>query len=151
MKKIVFLFAILLLAAQSKSQLMIKNSLSKPIRVAVGWYQQGQSWSGFMTKGWYQLSPGETINPGMNFTSDNDYFLFYVEGIADGVKMKNGTFRMLVNEKSGFNVKNANLDYIEEMNRGVLTWRFFKRRDVRFKLLQERKYTLEIGLNEMFY
>lgn len=116
-----------------QAQLSFKNSTSKPISVAIGWYSEGNDYTGYVTKGWYSIEPGETINPGLTFTSNDDFFFYYVKGFG-------GDNELLVADDA-FEIKNANLQYVQDAN-PQYNWVKFKRVDVHFMLLEPKKKTI---------
>lgn len=133
---VVFIF----LANQLYSQLSIKNNSSEPISIAVGWYSEKEEFTGFITKGWYNIEPGHTIDPGLSFTSDDDYFYYYA--FSESWEWK-GDYELLVHSTDAFNIKNAHLEYVKNQNSNY-QWKNFRLKEVHFDWLQERKYTLTL-------
>jgi uncharacterized membrane protein len=134
MKNYRFFLAILLvlISIVSKAQLLVKNSTDEVISISVGWYSESKQY--FVTKGWYNVNPGETINPGMTFTSNDDYFFYYAKGYE-------GTYKMLVANGSAFQINDAN-NQSEKLP--SYDWVLFKKKEVHFDFLQEKKYTLNL-------
>lgn len=134
-------FATLLciLTVGAKAQLYIKNSTSKPISIAVGWYNEGTNYNGYVTKGWYNIEPGETIDPGMSFTSNDDYFFFYAKGWE-------GDYKFLTNSES-FTIKNADKQYVKDNNPSY-KWAMFRKKEVHFGFLETKTYTLNLTESE---
>lgn len=121
------------------AQLFIKNSTNKPIDVAVAWYNEGGSFTGYVTKGWWSIEPGQTINPGISFTSTDDYFFFYSNGWE-------GDTKLLVSSDA-FTIKNADKQYVKDQSTKY-KWVLFKRVDVHFGKFEKKTYTLNLTSNE---
>jgi hypothetical protein len=135
---VVFIF----LTNQLYSQLSIKNGSSEPITVAIGWYSESEEYTGFVTKGWYNIEPGHTIDPGLYFTSNDDYFYYYA--FSKSWEWKGGgDYKLLIHSTDAFTIKNAHLDYVKNENSSY-QWRNFKLKEVHFDWLEERKHTLTL-------
>lgn len=140
MKNLFFTVALFFLTNQLYSQLSIKNNSSEPISIAVGWYSEKEEFTGFITKGWYNIEPGHTIDPGLYFTSNDDYFYYYAFSKTGEWK---GDNKLLVHSTDAFNIENANLEYVKNQNSNY-QWRSFKLKEVHFDWLEEKKYTLTL-------
>lgn len=134
MRRLIFI-VICVVGFKANSQLFIKNETSKPVSIAIGWHSDGDSFDGFVTKGWYNIEPGVTIAPGLYFTSDNDHFFYYAKGWS-------GNIQFLVSDDA-FEIRNADMQYQKDKNPSY-RWVNFKRKDVSFSLFEERKYTLRL-------
>lgn len=134
MRKLITI-AICFITIKANSQLSIKNETSEPISITIGWYSEGDNFNGYVTKGWWNIEPGFTIEPGLYFTSDNDHFYYYAKGWS-------GNIQFLVSD-GAFEIKNADMQYVKDKNPNYY-WVNFKRKDVSFDFLEERKYTLRL-------
>lgn len=135
MKKIITTTAVCLLAFFANAQLFIKNETSEPVSIAVGWYSEGGSYTGYVTKGWYNIEPGETIDPGLTFTATDDYYFYYAKGWE-------GDTKLLVSDEA-FNIKNADKQYVKDQNANY-RWALFRRKDVHFEWLEKKTRTLRL-------
>jgi|GEM_PF-7038129 len=132
--KAIFLFTILsALVTSVYGQLYVKNSTNNPISIAVGWYSENSSC--YVTKGWYNIEPGQTIDPGMTFTSSDDYFFYYAKGWE-------GSYKFLTNSDA-FNIKNADKQYVKDDNPSY-TWAMFRKKEVHFDFLEKKTFTLNL-------
>lgn len=145
MKKSILLISLLsLVSIKNIAQLKLKNNVTIPINVCLGWYQESKNWTGYMTQGWYVLQPGEIITTPLQFTSDKDHFFYNVTTDNQFIKMTTGAMFMLVDPVNAFKIFNANLPHTKRENSAFI-WAPFKRKDVSFGILQSRSYTFSIN------
>jgi uncharacterized membrane protein len=141
--KNVFLILSLTFAFLAKGQLYIKNSTNKKVNVCIGWYQESTNYTGYMTKGWYNIEPGEKIAPGLNFTSNKDFFYYYAK-TDDNKSAWGGKYKLLASNK-GFYIKNADMQYVKNAN-SEYYWLEFDKVNVTFSSFGKRTYTLELTM-----
>jgi uncharacterized membrane protein len=73
-KLLVFLF--LIFCSASFAQIYVTNKTNEPIWVAIVTYQNGKSFTGYVSKGWYKVIPGERVNcGGVLSNGDNTYYV----------------------------------------------------------------------------
>lgn len=135
-KKVIIVSFMFAITFTIKAQLYIKNATSKPVSIAVGWYSESKDYTGYVTKGWYNIEPGETINPGLTFTSSDDHYYYYAKGWE-------GNTKLLVGGNEAFNIKNAHLQYVKDANPSY-KWVMFRRKDVHFDFLETKTRTLKL-------
>ena len=112
MKKKLFigLLCCLFFADYSKAQLKFQNSQDHPIHVAVAYFEDDDSFTGWFSRGWYELEPGETK---VLISGDLEYdtYYFYAED-SRGAEWKGaGKYSFIVEPFSAFEIKNADKDY----------------------------------------
>jgi uncharacterized membrane protein len=139
MKKLFFTVVIILNCILVNSQLLVKNETSETVSICFGWYNESNGF--FSTKGWYTVRPGETVNPGLNFTSNDDTFYYYAEGWE-------GDTRLLV-KSDVFEIDRANLNVTMDKD-SKYRWELFRKKNVQFSWLEEKKYTLRLTESSEF-
>lgn len=147
-KQFAFIFLFSLMGSKSFSQLVLKNKLDVPIEVCIGWRQDTGDWKGYETKGWYTIYPGQSIKPGLKFTSNHDFFLYYARTTTGVFNEVTKGATLLIHPTNSFDIKNADMDYPKKQN-PAYQWKSFKTRSVRFKKGQKRKYTFQITILDM--
>lgn len=102
----------------SYSQVYFTNGSSSPIFMAFAYYLDANSYSGWMSKGWYKVEPGEKIQL-LSYMYNGDFY--YCAQGTDGTKY-NGDHSFLVNEDDAFTIKNADHQYVKD-NFPSYSWR----------------------------
>ncbi|MBS1512428.1 MAG: hypothetical protein JST86_16400 [Bacteroidetes bacterium] len=144
-KRIVLIASLSIFSCKCFSQLVLKNKLLVPIEVCIGWNQDIGKWRGYETKGWFTIYPGQTIRPGLTFTSNHDFFLYYARTTTGVFNEVTKGITLLVNPTSSFDIKNADTENPKKQNPNY-QWKAFKTRRVSFKKGQKRKYIFEITI-----
>jgi len=141
----IFIIAILsILTINAHAQLCFNNRTNRPVSVAVGWISVTDSFSGFKTKGWYIVEPGETISTEFK-VSDETVFFYYAKGEVDEngkFLYWSGDFKLLVSFlEDKFTIKNANMQYVEDNNFGY-EWVKFVKHTVHIGFLDSNRCTI---------
>ena len=112
MEKKLFVGALccLLFANYSMAQLKFQNSQDHPIHVAVAYYENDASFTGWFSRGWYEIEPGETkVLIGGDLEYNTYYFYAYD---TRGAEWKGaGKYSFIVDNSNAFEIKNANKSY----------------------------------------
>lgn len=102
-----FLFSILFfcLSTHSQAQLYVENKYNVSFYVAIAYFQSGTTFTGWISKGWTELKPGETkellhVNP----TGKKIYLYAHSE-----LKTIEGNQPFLTSSDSEFRIKGADL------------------------------------------
>lgn len=143
-QRIALLLFFVLLSFIGNSQLIIQNSTSKDIAISIGWYSNTTTYSGFITKGWYLVKPGEKKNVGLTFTSGENTFYYFAKQ-KQGNKWE-GNYKMLVNS-SAFEIINADKQFTKD-NDSSSYWALFSKKTVSFGILETKTYTLNFTENQ---
>ena len=112
MKKNLFIavFCCLFFANYSMAQLKFQNSQDHPIHVAVAYYEDDNSFTGWFSRGWYEIEPGETA---VLIAGDLEYstYFFYAQD-SEGAEWKGGgKYSFIVEPVNAFTIKNADKSY----------------------------------------
>ncbi len=135
-KNLFFLITLVLLGLSAKSQLLIKNSTNSKISICFGWFQESSKC--MVTQGWYNIEPGQTIKPGMNFTSNVDSFYYYAT--SKEVSWK-GEYELLTQPSPSFKISFADKQKTKNENQ-IYDWTLFKKKTVHFGPNDKKTYTL---------
>ncbi len=138
MEKKLFVGALccLLFANYSMAQLKFQNSQDHPIHVAVAYYENDASFTGWFSRGWYEIEPGETA---VLIAGDLEYstYFFYAQD-TEGAEWKGGgKYSFIVDPVNAFEIKNADKDYQLKGNR---TTKAFKK----ISTAGEKSHTLRL-------
>ena len=117
------------------AQLYLKNESNETVSVCIGWYQESSS--GYVTKGWWNIEPGQTISPGLSFTKLNDEFYYR----ATSASRTWGTEYNLLIRNDAFEIKDAHSEYTKKNNPSY-QWASFNKMSVSFGLLESKTFTL---------
>ena len=112
MKKNLFIavFCCLFFANYSKAQLKFQNSQDHPIHVAVAYYEDDNSFTGWFSRGWYEIEPGETAVLIAGDLEYSTYFFYAVD--SEGAEWKGaGKYSFIVEPVNAFTIKNADKSY----------------------------------------
>jgi uncharacterized membrane protein len=126
------------------AQLHIKNTSDKTFYVSIGWYQDAGSNTGYMTRGWFTIAPGETVDPGLTFSSE-DHFYYYAVSSDESVQFV-GDKKLLVAQEGRFEIKNADQPSTKDKTQSYV-WKGMKEVDVSFGDSKNRSYTLQLMTN----
>ena len=144
---IILVVTSLLFATTSTAQLYVKNNSDVPISIAIGWYQNGDSWSGFITKGWYNIEPGEKVGPLLYFKSTEERFYYYAKS-TDGKLVWEGKSGLLTSKQS-FTIQNADKQYVKD-RQPEYQWKNFRKVDISFGVLETKTYVLNLNGSPKF-
>lgn len=142
MKNKLFILAIccLFLANYSNAQLKFQNSQDHPIHVAIAYYENDESFTGWFSRGWYELEPGETkvlIGGDLEYST---YFFYAVD--TEGAEWKGGgKYSFIIDPVNAFEIKNADKGYQLKDNRTVKDFR-------KISTQGEKTHTLRLGESE---
>lgn len=83
---------------------------SHPIWVAIAYYENDDSFTGWFSRGWYEIEPGETkVLIGGDLEYNTYYFYAYD---TRGAEWKGaGKYSFIVDNSNAFEIKNANKSY----------------------------------------
>ncbi len=123
----------------SLAQLNVINKTDKTIYLGLTWYDEDEA--GYFTKGWYAIEPGETITPGLTFTSDADFFYYYAS-TEDNSNVWAGEDKFYAKNDEDFYVEYSSNDEMYYSVPGYVSLPFVKQM-VNFNN-GEKKYTLEL-------
>jgi uncharacterized membrane protein len=140
MKKITLalLFAIGIFSV--KAQIFFRNNYSKPVFVSVAYFAESKDFTGFVSKGWFRVIPGEKKEI-VSYNPLSQYVYYYAKA-CDGTEDFPGNIKLLVNNKDGFTIKNANKSYVKD-EKPYLKWKNFRTVDKGLKDAFKLKYTIE--------
>lgn len=112
MKTILFSLFLTLTTLTAKSQVFFKNSYDEPVWVVIGYYSDTKEYKGWVTKGWYKVSPGERKEI-LSFNPMGQYLYYYAQ-TKDAQKKFEGKTNLLVHPTDAFNIKNADKEYVQK-------------------------------------
>lgn len=142
MKKNLFigLLCCLFFANYSKAQLKFQNSQDHPIHVAIAYYENDNSFTGWFSRGWYKIEPGETK---VLIAGDLEYSTYFFYAFdSEGAEWKGaGKYLFIVDPVKAFEIKNADKGYQLKGNR---TTKAFKK----ISTEGEKSHTLRLGETE---
>ena len=120
----------------SKAQLSFINSQDHPIYVAVAFYENDDSFTGWFSRGWFEIEPGETkvlIGGDLEYST---YFFYAYD--TEGAEWKGaGKYTFIVEPVNAFKIKNADKGYQLKGNR---KFKAFKKIDTE----GEKSHTLNL-------
>jgi uncharacterized membrane protein len=127
----------LFFANYSKAQLKFQNSQDHPIHVAVAYYENDASFTGWFSRGWYTLEPGETK---VLIAGDLEYstYFFYANDDQGAEWIGGGKYSFIVDPGDAFTIKNADKEY---QLKGDRTYKAFKKISTK----GEKSHTLRFG------
>ncbi len=140
-KNIVLILFLVLSIENLNAQLYLKNESSETISVCIGWYQESSS--GYVTKGWWNIEPGQTISPGLSFTKLNDEFYYCAKSAT---RTWGSEYNLLIRDDA-FEIKDAQSEETLKNNPSY-EWASFNKMNVSFGLLEERTFTLTFEKSE---
>ena len=139
MKKNLFIGVLfcIFFANYSKAQLKFQNSQDHPIHVAVAYYENDDSFTGWFSRGWYELEPGETK---VLIDGDLEYSTYYFYASdSQGAEWKGGgKYSFIVDPVNAFEIKNADKSYQLKGNRKILAFK-------KISTQGEKSHTLRLG------
>lgn len=141
MKNFILALFSLFIVSSLDAQLIMKNNLDKPYKVAFAFYDQGFRFSGWFSKGWLTIQPGEEKE--LFFKNPREKYVYYI-AISESDTI-GGYKKVLVDPNvETFTIKNAILDVTKEENPN-LEW--YKFREVRrgFTTKFKKKLVITIG------
>lgn len=121
MKKYLIVFVVLVVNNQLFGQLSMKNNTEKPYQVAIAFFHSSFQTSGWISKGWFTINPGETKD--VFYQNPREKFLYYY-AFSENDTIQ-GTKNILVDSKETFTVNQAILEVTKETNPN-LKWVKFK-------------------------
>jgi uncharacterized membrane protein len=140
MKTFLFTFIFTYLSFVANCQLKIKNNFSEPYKVAMAFYYSGFKFSGWISKGWMEIQPGEEKE--FFYTNPREkYIYYYAFSATDTIS---GHKKVLVDPDKDFDVKNAILLITKEDNSN-LEWFKFREVSRGMKTKRSRQLTMVLG------
>ena len=130
MKRTILSFALIITTIVSaRCQLKITNTTSQPINVAVAYQNKTGDFNGYYSVGWYNILPGETKETLSGILISRNYY-YYAETEDMSLAWEgNGEYTFLVDPTNGFNIKNANQQYVQDQTPSY-AWEKFRMLDV---------------------
>ncbi len=133
-------FAVLiffLLGKSSYSQLHFRNQSNSDINICIGYYWESDTFSGWITEGWFNLKAQETMciycKPLIN------RYYYYYGYTADSLKKEySGDVSLLVKSEA-FKIRNA------DQQSGILNDKFFFKRFRKIDTENSSFFTLSLG------
>ena len=138
MKKILFVTVFVSIVSFNNcyAQLLFKNELDKEIKYCIGYYHQSDTFSGWVTEGWYTLMPGalKVVVPGQL----RSRYFYYYGFVNDSVRHTyQGSSGLLISDKP-FKILDADKPEKQGKNKEELYLRNFRKIDTENK----PRYTL---------
>jgi uncharacterized membrane protein len=141
MKSYLFILLSLFCFTVAKSQVEVTNNYSKPIYVAIAFYESNSSFSGWVSEGWWLLEPGDTKVLGSFLTNGEN--TFYIHAHTSDSKESWGTdIQLAVNVNESFRIKNCDKAYVLS---GDVSTLGFSKRFVHIGLLEMYRAYVTIG------
>lgn len=107
MKNLILLTFVFATYFYNWGQIYFENNFDRTIYVALGYYSETDEFSGWITRGWFKVIPGETAQLlSYNPSGQN---LYYYAQTENGKKKFEGDASLLVNPSDKFYIKNADL------------------------------------------
>ena len=111
MKPIAVSLIALFLVFNLSAQIKVTNSCDEPVWVAVVTWKKTRNFKGWVSSGWYKITPGETRNCG-GYLRDGDN-TYYVHAHTSGYKrVWGGENKFAVNKVDAFEMENCDKDYV---------------------------------------
>lgn len=135
------IIALIFFSSQNvKSQLFVQNDYSEPFKVAIGFYESGVMYKGWITKGWLEIQPGETkevlhVNPTKN--------KIYYYAFSEQTNLE-GQYKLLVHPDSTFRIKDANFDRTKLENENLI-WLNFNEINRGISSSVQNKFTIKLA------
>lgn len=142
MKKYTLFFLFCFFSQWAFSQIFFRNNYSKPVLVSIGYFADSKDFSGFVSRGWYRVIPGEKKEI-LSYNPMAQYIYYYAKA-ADGSEDFTGNVKLLVNNNDAFTIKNANKAYVKN-EKPWLRWKSFRTVDKGLKDAFKLKYTIEFN------
>lgn len=101
---LIFLFTCLMYL-QNWGQIFFENNYERTVYVALGYYSVTDDYSGWITRGWFKVIPGETAVL-LNYNPSGQNLYYYVE-TENGKKKFEGDASLLVHPTDKFYIMNA--------------------------------------------
>ncbi len=145
MKKILIISSLILSFTIAKSQIYFKNNYSEPVWVSYVYYENTRKFDGWISNGWYKVVPGEKK---MLLESNpfGRYVYYYAQSMANGKVKKafDGKSSFLIHPTDGFNIKNADKEYVMKDNPSYKAVKF-RKIDKGAGNFAKFKYTIEFN------
>ena len=140
MKSILILIIFLISQKVVFSQIYFHNNNSEPVWVCIGYYSDTDEYKGWITKGWYEVVPGEK-KAILGFNPMGRYIYYYAE-TSYGKKKFTGNSVFLVHPGKTFKIINADKQYVQNET-PAYRWRNFREVDKGDIDILKLKYTIE--------
>jgi uncharacterized membrane protein len=105
MKNLLILLFTCLLYLQNWGQIFFENNYERTVYVALGYYSETDNYSGWITRGWFKVIPGEKAEL-LNYNPTGQNLYYYVQ-TENGKKKFEGDVSLLVHPTDKFYIKNA--------------------------------------------
>jgi uncharacterized membrane protein len=142
MKTFLFIFFLLLSSKNLFSQIFFQNNYNEPVWVCISYYSDGNEYKGWITKGWYEVAPGEKKSI-LNYNPMGRFIYYYAE-TREGKKKFTGKSTFLIHPSDSFKIKNADKQYVQNEN-PVYRWRNFREVERGDIDALKFKYTIEFN------
>lgn len=124
----------------TNSQVYVKNNYDVPFRVALAYYESGSMFNGWITKGWFEIQPGEEKEI-LHYNPTGKYIYYYAH--SDNITI-NGNHLYLVNSKDTFTIKDADKEATYTKNPDYL-WNGFKEVQRGMSNMVKTKHVIQLG------
>lgn len=131
------LFLIAFISFTSWSQIHVSNNTEEPIWFAYGYYSETDSFSGWITEGWYEIIPGQTKIIGSFLKDGNNTYYYYAHNKSRS-KTWGGDYKLAVDQPDAFKIVNADKDYVLNEEQGIVK-KGFKEKKVFIGILDPYK------------
>lgn len=122
MKHFVFGGLAILLSFSAKAQLMLKNTKSDTMQVAVAMQSDDKDFKGWISKGWYKINPGDSGAVG-NLVGP---VVYYFVQTTNNKTTAGGTKPFLVDPKDPFTIKDPGAKKTAEASRTYEFRKFYE-------------------------
>ena len=122
-----FSFVVLLIISFFHSQCFLgqvyfNNKYNEPEWEAIGYKSESKEYSGWVSRGWFKVDPGETKEV-LSQNPFNVYIYYYAE-TEGGKKKFEGNSTFIVDKKDAFFIKNADMNYVLKDNQNYTFYKF---------------------------
>jgi uncharacterized membrane protein len=138
MRKVIIVALFVSLYNSSFSQLYFRNNYTQPVTIAIAYYSDGKDAKEWVSFGWITIEPNERkeILSGVPL---NGYVYYYAT--CNNGKIFDGQHPFIINPFKGFEIKNANMEYVLKEN---ANYKFVNFREVSMGLRSlSLKYTID--------
>ena len=108
MKNLILLAFVFVTYFYNWGQIYFENNFDRTVFVALGYYSETVDFSGWITRGWFKVIPGETAQI-LTYNPSGQNLYYYVQ-TENGKKKFEGDASLLVHPSDKFYIKNADLN-----------------------------------------
>jgi uncharacterized membrane protein len=140
MKAYITVVVLILVSFTSKGQIYVKNNHNSVFRVALAYYENGSMFNGWITKGWFEVQPGEEKEI-LHYNPTGKILYYYAS--SDDIII-NGNHLYLINSTEVFTIKDADKETTYTKNPTYL-WYGFREIQRGMSNTLKNKFTIELG------